>query len=264
MLKRMRWKSESIAAVAAVLLAAELVRGQVAFTELMASPGGNDALWEWLEIRNTSGSALDLNGWVFDDDDGPNVLIDEARPFNISSSNGTTIVPPGGVAVLYPGDALSFTPQRLLDAWQSGITLIAVDSFGNGLANDGDAIGLWSTYDDYLLDALPGTVSPRRSFAHAKASIDYAAANNFPTIASGRSIAWNGQGSASDGANWVSSEAGELEAFVSTETQIASTQINSSLDLGNPGTVPAGPAALGLQITDTTHIPPQHPSTLKY
>jgi hypothetical protein len=251
----MRSTSESIVSFAVLLLLTELVRGDVAITELMVNPGGDDTLWEWIEVRNTTASVLNLDGWVFDDDDGPDVLIHEDRPFNISSLNGNTTVPAGGVAVLYPGDALNFTPQRLLDAWQVDITLIAVDDFGNGLANTGDAIGLWQTYDDYLLDTLPGTTSPRRMFTHAKASIDYAPANNFPTIANGRSITWNGEGSANDGANWVVSEVGELSAFASEETQFESTQINSSLDLGNPGTVPAGSANSGVLITEIMFNP---------
>ena len=60
------------------------------------------------------------------------------------------------MAVLYPGNSLNFTPQRFLDAWGGGITLIGVNSFGNGLANDGDAIGLWQNLADYLLDAYRG------------------------------------------------------------------------------------------------------------
>ena len=143
---------------------------------------------------NTSASAVDLNGWIFQDDDGAHLVVPNTS--NIQSADGnTTIVPASGVAVLYPGDALSFMPERFRNAWGQNITLSGVSSFGNGLANDSDAVGLWSNHADYMLDALPGTMSPRRTFTHAVTSIHYGAANGYPAITSGRSIAWNGVGS---------------------------------------------------------------------
>lgn len=44
------------------------VCAQLQFTEVMFEPGGDDGLWEWVEVRNTSAAAIDLNGWVFDDE----------------------------------------------------------------------------------------------------------------------------------------------------------------------------------------------------
>jgi len=232
-----------------VLCAASICPGQVVITEIMHSPGGADALWEWVEIVNLSSAPVDLDNWVFDDDDDPSLTA-----ANISSAGGTrnTIVPAGGVAVLYAGDELDFAPERFQAAWGSGITLIAVDGFTT--LTGSDAIGLWSSHASYLADAIPGaTSSPRRTFASAVAAIDYS--TGFPTAASGRSIAWNGSGHVSSGAHWAPSENGILGAWTSVETTREGAQINSTNDTGNPGVLPSGPAATGLIISEIMFAP---------
>ena len=78
----------------------------------MYNPGGSHALWEWIEVRNILAGPLNLDGWVLDDDDDAHFA-----DANIDAANGNTIVPAGGLAVLYPGDELDFMPQRFLDAW---------------------------------------------------------------------------------------------------------------------------------------------------
>ena len=246
MVRRVHWTSSSWF-VMAVLWASGPAFGQVAITEIMYNPGGTDALWEWIEIRNTSGGALNLNGWVFDDEG--DTSFGEA---NISSANGNTMVPAGGVAVLYPGDELEFMPQRFLDAWGSGITLIPVDGFT--VLSETDVIGLWSSYADYQADAIPGAMtSPRRTFSQSKATVNYSA--GFPEAGTSRSIAWSGTGSLSDGANWVESDEGVLSAVVSMQTIIPSAQLNSTQDLGNPGVRPAGSASPGLLISEIMYAP---------
>lgn len=215
----------------------------------MHSPGGVDALWEWIEILNVTGAPVDLDGWVFDDDDESSASL-----ANISSAGGmrATIVPAGGVAVLYAGDELEFMAERFNDAWGGGIALIGVDGF-TALATS-DAIGLWSSHASYLGDAIPGaTSSPRRTFANAVAAIDYS--NGFPASENGGSIAWNGNGSVTSGANWGASQDGALGAFTSVETTIEGAQINSTDDRGNPGVLPPSSAAAGLLITEIMFAP---------
>jgi hypothetical protein len=229
---------------------------QLQFTEVMYEPGGSDALWEWVEIRNTSLGAVDLNGWVFDDDDG--ATFGMLAGANIRSSQGNTLIPAGGVAVLYAGDQLGFTPARFSAAWGGEINLIGVDGFA--ALTEGDAIGLWPSYSAYAADTIVGaTTSPRRTFAGAAATLDYSV--GFPSARNRRSIAWQGTGSPNDGAQWVESTAGvggglgPYHEVTSVQTTIAQATINDTADRGNPGTLPAGPASSGLLITEIMFAP---------
>jgi hypothetical protein len=240
------------------LLAARAAYSQIVITEIMHSPGGDDALWEWVEILNTTDAPVDLDGWVFDDDDDPNLAA-----ANIDDAGGSrnTIVPAGAVAVLYPGDELDFMPERFTDAWGAGITLIGVN--GLTVLTPTDAIGLWQSHDDYMDDAIPmATMSPRRTFTSAAASINYA--TGFPSADPGHSIAWNGTGGTTIGSNWVASQASALGAHVSNETMIDGAPINSTNDRGNPGLLPAGPAASGLLITEIMFAPQSPVATVGY
>jgi hypothetical protein len=95
-------------------------------------------------------------------------------------------------------------------------------------------------------------MNPRRSFAHASASLNYA--TGFPEPEEGRSIAWNGLGSPASGANGGGSQPGVAQAKLSTQTLLQGTTINKA-DRANPGVVPAGPALPGLRITEVMYDP---------
>jgi lamin tail-like protein len=227
------------------------VPAQVLFTEVLHSPVGSDALWEWVEFVNAGSSPLDLDGWVFDDDDDGAIGGASGGANIAASSQNNTIVPAGGVAVLYPADELDFMPERFTSAWGSGITLIGV----NGLTSlsQADAIGLWPSRASYDADTIPDvTVSPRRTFANAVASFDYSAA---PVPENGHSVAWNGVGSPTNSENWVASVENQLGAFASQQTSIENSQINSTADRGNPGLLPTGAASAGLRITEIMFAP---------
>ena len=232
---------------------ADVAHAQLQFTEVMHSPIGDDNLWEWVEVRNTSATAIDLDGWIFDDDD--DVPVSVAAVSNIKAANGNTVIAAGGVAVLYAGSNLGFDPTRFTNAWGAGITLIPVNSLTS--LTDADAIGLWPDRVSYDADDF-GAGNPRRSFAHASASLNYA--SGFPTAAAGHSIAWNGTGSPTNGANWVESQAGALQANTSVQTVLQSTPINGA-DRGNPGVVPGGAPLAGLRITEIMYDPASTPDS---
>ena len=70
--------------------------GDVIITEIMYDSNSAQPQWEWVEIQNTTAGAIDLDGWVIDDDDDNGI-----EGSNISAGIGNTVVPAGGVAVLY-------------------------------------------------------------------------------------------------------------------------------------------------------------------
>ena len=68
--------------------------GDLVITEIMNNPSPlSDTTGEWFEIYNTTGSAIDIDGWTLKDDGSNTHTIDAA-------SGGTTIIPAGGYLVL--------------------------------------------------------------------------------------------------------------------------------------------------------------------
>jgi hypothetical protein len=229
----------------------------IQITEIMSNPlsAGDDA-WEWIEVRNTGGTPIDLNGYIIDrinDAETSSIGIDGARTTN-------TIIPAGGIAVLYDADvsvsAADFNEPLFRTAWGLALTvpLIGVSGgFGGGLTNSGGtAIGFWPDFATYELDLADDGMGTLRvnQFTNAAFNVDFRTSNGFPGVGDGVSIAWNGVGSYQDGANWAATAAGAT----SVPATVASTT-NSPLDVGNPGLVPGGTPPTGLLFTEIMYNP---------
>ena len=230
--------------------------GQLQFSEVMYN-SVDEGSWEWVEVRNMTGSPVDLNGYIFDDDD--NNALNAANIVAMSSGGmaTNTMIPASSVAVLYNGTALGFNDQRFRNAWQlsASVPLIAVAS-PPSLSNTGDAFGLWSNLTTYGMDLddidMDGNFEVVQ-FTNAAASLDYTM--GFPS-ATDASIYWNGTGVYNDGGNWLRSMDGVAGATTSIPTFLSGgTQINNTNDVANPGLLPAGALPAGLHVTEIMFNP---------
>jgi hypothetical protein len=240
-------------------LAAANVQAQLQVTEILSDTvsAGDDA-WEWIEVRNTGATPIDLNGYIID-------RLGDAIPGTINPSinsalTANTMIPAGGVAVLYDADvsisAADFNDALFRQAWALAPTvpLIGVSGgFGGGLTNTGGAaIGIWQNSDAYALDVADDGMGVFRvtQFNNSAVSVDFRTASGFPASESGISLAWNGSGSFQDGANWASTATGTTSVLV---TVPGST--NSPEDIANPGIVPGGVPPTGLMFTEIMYNP---------
>ena len=230
-------------ALICLLLSNSSTFAQLQITEVMASPLNPDA-WQWIEVRNTSGSDFNLNGSYLDSIGEP--AEPNGTPANITSgsSPGGTMVPVGGVAILFNADLAGIDPNQgdtlFRQAWAQGDpnthTAIAVNNFP-AFSSSASSIGIWPDYGSYQADLISGNTEVG-SFDNATVGLDFR--QQFPTPAAGNSMAWNGLGDFQNGANWNASVAGSSGAVTSTAAPPPGPPLNSTLDVGNPGYLPDG------------------------
>ncbi len=253
-------------AALSMLAMTPLTHAQLEITEIMFNPN-NDGVWEWIEVRNTGGSAVDLDGYL-----GFNLMDAEVASPNptIDSVNAAnTVIGAGEVAVIYDGfiqtgNAQNYVDENFRAAWGLAPSVPVISaSFWPGLSNstgsDGQSIAFWANASDYAADISPVEDDPINepgvftnrvtSFANAAFSINYS--TDFPADDGAGSIEWSGNGSNQVGSNWSLNEAGP-NTVTSVEVQVPGI-INSTSDIGNPGIAPAGTApanAPDLMITE--------------
>jgi Lamin Tail Domain len=244
-------------------------RAQLQITEFMYDPNSaSDSIYEWVEVRNTGATDIDLDGAYMDD------LLGTAQPPSYSpviksvSSGGwsnQTVVPAGGVAVIYDaylssGSPANYNDQLFRDSWglAPSVPVIAGDFFP-GLSNSSsgatiDGMGIWANYTDYSMDVDTGT-NTVTSYAHALAGQNYQTVSPWPTPAAGHSIQWKGSGDPSNGANWVLSQDGVNGATTNAQITIPGANLNSTSDVANPSFLPGGTPPSKLNITEIMYNP---------
>ncbi|HEY53520.1 MAG TPA: lamin tail domain-containing protein [Caldilineae bacterium] len=89
--------------------------GDIVINEIMQNPSAvGDSDGEWFEIKNVTGSNIDINGWTIKDDDSDSHVI---------SNGGPLIVPAGGYLVLCRNSDSGANGGVTCDYQYSGFTL---------------------------------------------------------------------------------------------------------------------------------------------
>jgi hypothetical protein len=230
-------------------------------------------MYEYIEVRNTGGTDIDLAMAYIDDIGGATDAASPIAAVPNTSTASNTIVPAGGVAVIYDGFLATGSPANFDDnlfrtSWglDANVKLIGADFFPS-LNNDSpntsvppytDGIGIWLNHADYELDvdrmATPAPNGHVTGYAHAAASVVYQSTAPWPTGVTSGSIQWSGTGNNSDGATWYKSVNGQNGAVTNTQVTVNGAT-NSASDVGNPGILPGGVAPAGLRVTEIMYNP---------
>ncbi len=177
--------------------------------------------WEWVELYNAGSSAVNLSGFVFDDDEGAPLAA-----ANIAAGS----IPAGQTAVLFNADAL--TAADFSAAWGSGINLIAVTNWPS-LSNNDDVIALWESIGTYGARVFPNAID--------QVSYDGVAPWPIPNNASSIYLTVTPTVTANNvAANWALSVLPTtttccFTTYQSTATVTPAAHPNSGGDFGSPG-----------------------------
>lgn len=198
-------------------------------TEILFDPHSAEPDWEWVEIYNSSASAIDLTGYVLDDS---NNNVHEAA--NIAGG----VVGPGEVAILF-NDMID--PADFKAAWGATLNVIPVSNWTTAVmalnnGTGGDKVGLWASFEDYEGDHAD----------HANAVLSVAYQKNTgswpgnPPSGGGPSIYLGSLDDlafpVTEGSSWILAAEGDLlESF--TAAQVMGNVVHHpGGDVGSPGT----------------------------
>lgn len=263
----------SLTATSLAVMLAPAASAQLLVTEVMYDPASDESRWEWIEVRNTGPAAVDLDGYVIDrvgDRERttvtPNIL---SRPLlGAVVVDNPTVLPAGGIAVLYNGPGLGYDPGRFRAAWPQmpiGATLIGVEGWSSNTLTNAPSVsdyapslpamtvGLWADEAAYRLDAAdfgsPGSPD-RRVFRVSNAATAFGYDDNAPwRDTQGKSAIHYLGGPVFQPTSWGRSNAGFGGATASVKTFLPVPV--SAGEYGSPGIVPAGtPVRPGLLITE--------------
>ncbi len=258
-------KAACVLAVVALSGFGATAEAQLQITEIHYNVSGSaEVNWEYIEVYNAGGSAIDLDdGWVGDIGDfyrGPASPSGAFNPNIITDPSGgaqpltNTVINPGSTAVLFDGFATGFDQSTFRTAWSldSSVQLIPMQfKFAPFLSNSGEGIGIWGSTADYQADVLNDLDLPFNalvdetgnvgSFTNTLASLTYDDVAPWPTDADGAtdgvSISWSGASDYTDGSEWYATSLDTANAVTSTQISGAGEDLNSTDDFGSPGLV---------------------------
>lgn len=279
-MRRGLWSSATAASCA--LLLATSAQAQLEIIEVMYNPNDENA-WEWIEVRNTSGADINLDGYLgfnLGDNDlaNPNPTINSTYAQN-------TVIPANGIAVIYDGNygsgsAPTANPNNFVDAnfrtaWglAPSVPLIAANFWPemiNTNGSQGKSIGFWANVDAWRADQTPTELNPETQpgvltgvttgFSNAAFYLDFSNEDTFPAVDGDSSITYTGSGDRNAGTNWYKSVSGTNGATTSAEILVAGSA-NGLTDRGNPGVVGIGsPSTPGVYITEVMFNPSYEPA----
>jgi predicted extracellular nuclease len=187
----------------------------IIITEIMYDPNSAEDNWEWIEIYNAGSDAVDLAGFVVDDNNGT-----AHGGANIAGGN----LAAGAQAILYNVDDVS--AADFAAAWGT-VNLIPVTGWSVlSLNNTGDQVSLWASFAAYSGD--------HTTHANAFDTVNYAG-TGFPDPV-GASIYLTDLGADNNvGSNWGTSTVGGTTPLFSGYQSLAAGG-NVGTDIGSPGT----------------------------
>lgn len=168
------------------------------------SSGNSPYAADWLELRNTGATAVNVAGWKVDDDSGTSA--------NAVALSGVTSIAPGEAVIFIETADLATTKAAFLAAWfganpPAGLQVGSYSGSGVGLGTGGDQVHLFDAAGNRITSVRFGSSTTGFTFDNA-AGVGSSAAPPPPTIA-------------------ALSVAGVNGAFISA----------SGVETGSPGTV---------------------------
>lgn len=192
---------------------------ELVISEIMYNPLSSEDDWEWIEVYNAGATAVDLAGFVIDDNNG-------AAHSSANIAGG--IIAAGASAVFFNADDI--TETDFAAAW-GDVALIPVTNWGAmTLNNGGDTIAIWESFAAYTGD--------HQTQLNAIEQVAYDDSNGWPSDNNAGSIYLTDlTADNTDGANWALSTDGASTPLFTAYTSNAAAG-NSGADVGSPG-VPA-------------------------
>ncbi len=194
---------------------------QLVISEIMYNPSSAEDDWEWIEVYNAGAVAVDLAGFVIDDNNGV--------AHTVANIAGGTIAA-GASAVLYNADDISATD--FTDAWGNVVLIPVTDWTAMALNNGGDTIGIWENFADYSGD--------HQTQLNTIEQVIYDDASGWPSDDGNGSIFLNDLNADNNvGTNWTLSTDGATTPLFTAYTSNALGG-NSGADIGSPGLMTGG------------------------